>query len=360
MTTARAEGPRLQSEPCSPLSRPLLRPGSSTPCSPADRLAASKALRFASPSAIPDGTGLDTPCRPALAGACSTPTRGETDEPVEERFISHTRTASLPACAGRADRHDVQPAAHASAGELLKSNVSSQLKASRGRHLESPREEDPGEQPYATAVHPSEVSGFGSQASWHASPPAHVRVAVQRPVGALTELARYEVNGTERVLYGQRIAGCVRITDRPATGCGRSYLVERELRAGRLLGAEGARGRLHRAVSRARRGPDGEQRHQVAARARRLGCVVAPRSAECPRRAHGDRTQQLCRRAGPSQFSHAARAGERGNGPHPAGPDLSKESDEHPHSTRTPRVTASPAALRCAACTPPRPIRGAR
>ena len=105
-----------------------------------------------------------------------------------------------------------------------------QLKASRGRHLESPREADePGQQPYATAVHPSEVSGFGSQATWHASRPALVRVAVQRPVGALTELARYEVNGTERVVCGQRIAGCVRITDRPAIGGGRSYLVEREL-----------------------------------------------------------------------------------------------------------------------------------
>jgi hypothetical protein len=103
-----------------------------------------------------------------------------------------------------------------------------QLKASGGRHRESPREADPGEEPYATAVDPSEVSGFGSQASWHASPPALVGVAVQRPVGELTELARYEVNGTERVLYGQRIAGCVRITDRPASGTGRSYLVERE------------------------------------------------------------------------------------------------------------------------------------
>jgi hypothetical protein len=103
------------------------------------------------------------------------------------------------------------------------------LKASCGRHLESPREADPGEQPYATAVDPSEVSGFGSQASWHASPPALVRVALQRPVGALTELARYEVNGAERVVYGQRIAGCVRITDRPAAGPGRSHLVEREL-----------------------------------------------------------------------------------------------------------------------------------
>jgi Protein of unknown function (DUF3072) len=102
-----------------------------------------------------------------------------------------------------------------------------QLKARRGRHTESPPEADPGEQPYATAVHPSEVSGFGSQASWQASPPL-VRVAVQGSVGKLTELARYEVNGAERVLYGQRIAGCVRITDRPASGAGRSYLVERE------------------------------------------------------------------------------------------------------------------------------------
>ena len=32
----------------------------------------------------------------------------------------------------------------------------------------------------------------------------------------------------ERVIYGQRINGCVRITDRPASGAGRSYLVERE------------------------------------------------------------------------------------------------------------------------------------
>ena len=32
--------------------------------------------------------------------------------------------------------------------------------------------------------------------------------------------------GVERVLYGQRIDGVVRITDRPASGPGRSYLIE--------------------------------------------------------------------------------------------------------------------------------------
>jgi hypothetical protein len=37
------------------------------------------------------------------------------------------------------------------------------------------------------------------------------------------------VSGGARVLYGQRINGHVRITDRPASGRGRSYLVEGQL-----------------------------------------------------------------------------------------------------------------------------------
>ena len=49
-------------------------------------------------------------------------------------------------------------------------------------------------------------------------------------VGDRVELARYTVTAGERILYGQRIEGVVRITDRPASdGAGRSYLVEREL-----------------------------------------------------------------------------------------------------------------------------------
>ena len=44
-----------------------------------------------------------------------------------------------------------------------------------------------------------------------------------------TELARYTVPAGERILYGQRVDGVVRITDNPASGGGRAYLVEREL-----------------------------------------------------------------------------------------------------------------------------------
>jgi hypothetical protein len=43
------------------------------------------------------------------------------------------------------------------------------------------------------------------------------------------ELGRYAFTGGERVLYGQRVNDVVRVTDRPARGDDRSYLVERGL-----------------------------------------------------------------------------------------------------------------------------------
>jgi hypothetical protein len=48
-------------------------------------------------------------------------------------------------------------------------------------------------------------------------------------VGERVELGRYATNTGERVVYGQRINGVVRIVDCPADGHGRTYLVEREL-----------------------------------------------------------------------------------------------------------------------------------
>jgi hypothetical protein len=48
--------------------------------------------------------------------------------------------------------------------------------------------------------------------------------------GHRVELARYTVGGgEERVLYGQRVDGVVRVTDVPGQGRGRAYLVERGL-----------------------------------------------------------------------------------------------------------------------------------
>jgi hypothetical protein len=48
-------------------------------------------------------------------------------------------------------------------------------------------------------------------------------------VGPRTELARDTVAEGEQILYGQRVDGVVRVTDRPAGSGGRSYLIERDL-----------------------------------------------------------------------------------------------------------------------------------
>lgn len=43
------------------------------------------------------------------------------------------------------------------------------------------------------------------------------------------ELARYRTSGGERILFGQRVDGAVRVIDRVASGAGRSYVIERGL-----------------------------------------------------------------------------------------------------------------------------------
>ncbi len=48
---------------------------------------------------------------------------------------------------------------------------------------------------------------------------------------ARVEIARYTVADGERVIYGQRVLGVVRLVDEPAAGDGRRYVIERELTA---------------------------------------------------------------------------------------------------------------------------------
>jgi hypothetical protein len=59
-----------------------------------------------------------------------------------------------------------------------------------------------------------------------------VMTASQQPlreIGQRVELARYTVQNEERIIYGQRIHGIVRVTDTPAARHGRSVLIERGL-----------------------------------------------------------------------------------------------------------------------------------
>ncbi len=53
--------------------------------------------------------------------------------------------------------------------------------------------------------------------------------ATKPQVGERVELARYAISAGERVLYGQRVNGIVRVIDKPALSGGRSFLVERGL-----------------------------------------------------------------------------------------------------------------------------------
>jgi hypothetical protein len=46
---------------------------------------------------------------------------------------------------------------------------------------------------------------------------------------ARVELARYSLSVGERVIYGQRVLGVVRLVDESADGNGRRYIIEREL-----------------------------------------------------------------------------------------------------------------------------------
>ncbi len=62
-------------------------------------------------------------------------------------------------------------------------------------------------------------------------------VATKPRVGERVELGRYEITAGERILYGQRVDGVVRVTDKPASGRGRSLLVERGLTSHRELQA---------------------------------------------------------------------------------------------------------------------------
>jgi hypothetical protein len=95
----------------------------------------------------------------------------------------------------------------------------------------------------AARVREDEISARGSSATWMhnreqepppretpAPPPLAGAARRGAPVvGQRTELARYTVREGQRILYGQRVDGIVRVIDRPAGQGGRAYLVEREL-----------------------------------------------------------------------------------------------------------------------------------
>jgi hypothetical protein len=92
-----------------------------------------------------------------------------------------------------------------------------------------------------TAVKEDETSGYGSKATWRQNHQPDPQIVSSGPAparktgraGERVELARYTVRrGGERILYGQRVDGRVRVTDRPAGVVDeqhRAHLVETDL-----------------------------------------------------------------------------------------------------------------------------------
>ena len=95
-----------------------------------------------------------------------------------------------------------------------------------------------------TAVQSDETTGYGSDAAWrqHRQPQEQISSSHQATArkagptaGERVELARYTVSsGGERILFGQRVDGRVRVTDRPAGPVDeqhRAHLVENDLKS---------------------------------------------------------------------------------------------------------------------------------
>ena len=61
------------------------------------------------------------------------------------------------------------------------------------------------------------------------STPTVIETTRAGQTNARVELARYSLSTGERVIYGQRVLGVVRLVDEPAGGDGRRYIIEREL-----------------------------------------------------------------------------------------------------------------------------------
>ncbi len=98
------------------------------------------------------------------------------------------------------------------------------------RPIEHTHDYDDATQPYATAVNPDEVTGFGSSARWRGGTVRPSRSAARGDDAARagSQLARYSISTGERVLHAQPHGGSLRIVDRPV-GPGRSYVVEEQL-----------------------------------------------------------------------------------------------------------------------------------
>lgn len=145
----------------------------------------------------------------SISNSSSSPTR---------RQLAYLRTLAL-----QTGTSFITPSTRAQAS----AEIDRMVKLKAGSSLQLPEVHTEPER-YGTAVRDHEISGHGVSARWagNAADSSGASVRMLPPVGPRTEVGRYRVSSGERVLYGQRINRRVRLSDRPADGTGRSYLVE--------------------------------------------------------------------------------------------------------------------------------------
>lgn len=114
------------------------------------------------------------------------------------------------------------------ASPATRAEASREIERMRRMQRADPRMERAEQQPasrYATAIAEDELEGYGINAHWRTARPGPSPQVRGRPSRVL--LGRYKVSSGERVLYGTRSEGRLRILDTPSgTTEGRSYPVE--------------------------------------------------------------------------------------------------------------------------------------
>src|SRR5205823_12509563 len=140
--------------------------------------------------------------------------------PARPRARRHLRRPQDPQAGLAADRRAQAPRAGAARGSPPRDP------RRPGRHGPKPRRR--GASPRADRDHGPWVHGHlegGPPVSTSSSQTSRANGATNERV----ELARYTISAGERVVYGQRVLGVVRLVDVPADGHGRRYVIERDL-----------------------------------------------------------------------------------------------------------------------------------
>ena len=201
--------------------------------------ASPRTLTAAAPLASRSLRSLPLACARFRSGAYAAAAVGHARHPdtkertdAQQKPSSDAAPAHLPQGAGAAHRHDVRQPDHSRPGQPR--DRPSQGNDADRLHIRRTRSR--GRSPQAARGPTARLRHRGPRRrnqrlrlNRYLEPAMSALTTNPAGVGPLVELGRYSIPAGDRILYGQRVNGVVRVTDRPADGDGRSFLVERGL-----------------------------------------------------------------------------------------------------------------------------------